>query len=126
MKYKFLKTIFLLSLLLFLGCGKAVENKLDGTWRRIDVGAPTSGIFEEWQFDGDNFYIFNYNSYTSDLDTLSFGEYNVSYKWGKRILNITSSYSWYSGKFRIDKLSRNTLIIYRDIKPLEYIEFTKK
>lgn len=57
--------VFLLLLIVvpFTGCKKALYNKLQGTWRYIDVtNLVLSTNYQEWEFKGDSLTISNFNS----------------------------------------------------------------
>mgnify|MGYP001573180204 CR=1 FL=1 len=140
MKHKFI--IIITGLILFSGvsCTKNLEDKVDGTWRRINVATPNSDDFEEWKFETGNFSVSKFSSSSGTTTLEAYGEYEVKYKkFVKRYIYITKcSDAYYQANFRIDKLSKTTLTLYRDnlikthflqnpyLGPLEYLEFVKQ
>lgn len=124
--------IILFSLIFFLpisSCKKSIENKIEGTWRRVNIADINSSEFDEWRFNSGYIYVVHYKATSAYMDTLSYsyGEYVVKNVFFKRILSITKSTDAdLVGNWRIDKLNRKYLNIYPDKAYLEYLEFTKK
>lgn len=74
-----LPNILIISLifLLSISCDKTVENKINGTWERIDFTVVNSPTTENWKFDNGKFYIFLIQNDTKNYDTIEKGDYSV-------------------------------------------------
>jgi hypothetical protein len=120
--------IILFSAVIFLSvssCKKSIENKIKGTWKKVD--ATNSDEFDIWRFDDWYIYFVHYKATGSHIDTLSYsyGEYAIKTTHFKRILSITKSTGSIVGDWRINKLNKTNLNIYQDIR-VGYFEFTKE
>jgi hypothetical protein len=125
-----MKKIYLLFVLLFSfiiitlsSCNKSVENKIEGTWQRINVIHANSTEFEYWTFSGG--YLYVTQTGTLGSDTLSYGNYNVDAGLFKKHLIISgSTNTTINNEWVIDKLTSKTLVLDRN-EGQAYIEFTK-
>ncbi len=122
--------IILFSVILLLSvssCKKNIEDKINGTWIKANVEDIDSGEFDKWRFDDGYIYIVHYKATGSHIDTISysFGEYVIKITHFKRILSVTKSSGSIVGDWRIDKLNKKNLIIYRNVID-DYLEFTKE
>jgi len=124
-----LKILFLIILILFVSsCKKIIEDKIDGRWRRVNVNNVTSDTFEEWQLNNGSLYVDSIYVNGLYTNTISYGEYVIKSKFFKRFFSVTktSNNSVVSfGDWKIEKLTKQHLIIYRPESGL-YIEFEKQ
>ena len=84
-----------------------------------------ANVFEDWNFTDNYFYVLQTNG-IGGYDTLSNGTYSIKIKFFKRYLSIqTSTDQSIVDDWRIVKLTKNQLVIYRQQGGLEYYEFSR-
>jgi hypothetical protein len=121
-------TILFLVAILYVSCTESsVENKIDGTWRMINMGNLTPDEYVEWNLVGGYIYMLHTQTGSTSIDTISYGNYNIKIKRLSRFLCLTESSkeSW-NGDYKITKLNSKNLVIVKDQDMLEMYEFTKK
>ncbi len=118
-------TLFACFTIIFSSCKKSVENKIDGTWRKVNLENVNANVFEDWTFTGNYFYVLHTNG-IGGYDTISNGTYAIKMKLFKRYLSIeTSTDNSIIDDWRIDKITKGQLVIYRQQGGLEYYEFSR-
>lgn len=119
-------TVIIIASVFYFSCESSVENKIDGTWCRINVQDMSSEVYEEWTLKDGFIYMINIQADTI-LDTLNYGNYNIKIKRLKRYLCLSEcSNSKYDGEYKIDKLNSKYFVIVGDMVDAEYYEFVKK
>jgi hypothetical protein len=117
----------LILLLPFFSCEKKTTEKIEGRWWRQNVGDVSTGMLEAWQLKDGSFYIDSIRTDGSILNTVSYGEYKVQTVGLKRYLKITRTTNIYViklGEWRIQKLTKKYLTLYRTDDDT-FVEFVK-
>jgi hypothetical protein len=120
----FLSLIILLSL---FSCEKKTEENIQGRWWRQNVGDISTGMLEAWQLKNGSFFIDSIRTDGTILNTVSYGEYTVTYKNLRRVFKVTRTTNTFViqlGEWRIQKLSKRYLTLFRSDDDT-YIEFVK-
>jgi hypothetical protein len=131
---KFLNIIAALVILssFFISCKKNVENRIEGTWRKVNVIHMYSDTFEDWSFDGKYLYILRTIGGSQSYDTLGYGGYTIKASPFRKQLfmdDFTIPYYSMQPKWSIEKLTSKILTLNRPYPGnagSEYLEFTKK
>ena len=116
----------------FISCTKNVEDRIDGTWRRVNVIHFYSDTFQDWSFDGKYLYILRTIAGSQSYDTLGYGGYTIKASPFKKELTLndfTIPYYSMQPKWSIEKLTSKILTLNRPYPGnagSEYLEFTKK
>ncbi len=120
---------FIITTVFYFSCQSSTENKIDGTWRMVNVANLNSDEYLEWTLLDGYIYMIHTQVGSSSLDTISHGVYNIKIKRLSRYLRLsecnTNQWSW-DGEYKITKLNSKYLIIVKDQDYLEYYEFVKK
>jgi hypothetical protein len=113
--------------LFYFSCQKTVEDKIDGTWRMINIGNFPADEYREWTLIGGYYYMLKTQPGNPNYDTIAFGNYNIKIKRLSRylILSETNQGNW-DGEWKIDKLNDKYFVVERHEYGLEYYEFVKK
>lgn len=133
MRRALISSIVIICISVFVfSCKKSVEDKIDGTWRMINVGNLTSDDYVEWELNNGYIYMLQTQSGNPTLDTMDHGTYSIKIKRFTRFLRladfdtvVNTTWSW-NGDFKITKLNSKYLVIEKDQDLLEYYEFVKK
>lgn len=124
--YLYLAVVITVSVFYF-SCESSVENKIDGTWRMINMGNLNPDEYVEWTLMGGYIYMMQTQSGSSTLDTLNYGNYNIKIKRFSRFLCLTEcSKDTWNGDYKITKLNSKYMVLVRDQDLLEMYEFVKK
>ena len=112
---KYLLVSFLVVLLVFVGssCKKTKENRIVGEWSYVplnNVDNPSND--QVWTFDGSN----KLNVVVKEIDTTY--TYNGSYEISSKFMNgyyvdITGIFKYWNGRYKIEKLKDNVMILNR-------------
>lgn len=115
-------------ILCFCSCSKrAVEKKLEGTWKKVDITNMTSPEIINWVFSSGYNYILRFDTGASKFDTLVKRDYLLTAGLSKKTLSFPSHVDTIPDeKWIIDKLNKIELVLYRQTNGVEYLEFEKQ
>jgi hypothetical protein len=134
MKLRGMRRVFIITCVLsavavlYFSCSESsVENKIDGTWRKVNVENVSSDIYQDWTLLDNYIYILQQTAGSATYDTINHGKYSIKIKRFSKYLELSeSSVSTWDGEWHIDKLDSKYLVLERNDYGLEYYEFVKK
>jgi nitrous oxide reductase accessory protein NosL len=120
------KIIFIIIITVaIVGCQKAKENQIEGTWEVVNIADVDSKNIEEWYFMDNDIYFLEQTFPIFYLDTLVKGNYYIHPKLTKTEISIViTEYSGhnnfkvspYDGTWEITKFSKDKLRIAIEIE----------
>ncbi len=124
-KILYLISFFIITVFLLVSCAKSKENKLIGKWNLVDYNNPNSTDTTTWEFKADGTLWVMQD--TIHIDTADYDFQTQSMRYYVVIIGLgpTKSDDDWDGKYHIDKLTKDVLMLQCQDPFLRW-EFTRK
>lgn len=111
---------------LICSCREPAEDRIEATWKKINIENMTSKIHYEWYFESGQYIITRIDDNTGITDTTDIGIYRVRGTFIKKTVVMDYNEPRKIKHWNIDRLNNKILVLSRNTQGMEYLEFYKK